>query len=481
MTRIAYIWLLLAGLCFAAAPSFAADRMYVAVKDLNEQRLIRVFAADGSRVGDIPISPQYDVARFVTGVWVPGEHAVTALLQQSGVLRARVLAFSGAARAELELGGDVFQVLALDYDGSGLSDLVVQHQNGPLEIHLDPGMRSGRSLRLEAPANSDAVAVLKANGADIGFLSQGKGKRKLSIRYIDEGGAEIELPFSQEIQDIAPVRAAGGLTAFALQADKQITVLGRSLSAKSFRSERAQEMFTGVFYADGSSALALARPMEIAGTQAGVNLINPANGAMQRIALELGDVTRGEAGANVPPSTSKYCQRYFALYDKFMKAYNAGNMGKAWTLALRLNGMNWRRCYSGDGEEAPRSLFSYGKVSYLTDVVRYGSNAGLAGGPCDKIINGRDGALGFLAKNADIEHGVVYLTPGPDYYNGRVLNQKTYKLKYKTVYWGVANGDRAHFRIHGLQLPMGAHLFAADNFTGQTICWKIPNGLARVD
>jgi len=162
---------LAAVLLSAAVNCFALDRIYTSTQSYSGALLIRVYAGDGQRVVDIPIKDEYVEADFLIGRWLGGDGAsIVAVLPNEAALSALVLDQAGTLVTQIELGKDVLQVLSLDYAKSGLSDRGVQRRKGPLAVHLDPGTLGGRSATVNAPKNSDAVAVLRGDGENIGFM-----------------------------------------------------------------------------------------------------------------------------------------------------------------------------------------------------------------------------------------------------------------------------------------------------------------------
>lgn len=498
----------------------ALDRIYAATGSYEGLRLIRVYAAGGQHLTDIPISEEYALARFVTGTWIPRQDysVIALLLTKKGAIEARVLDKNGAAVKVFDLGKDVMQVISIDYDKNGVSDLVVQRKEGPLQVFLDPGV-SSTSLTVPLARNTDAIVVYREDGEALGFMTlsndnmnrprktsarmrpartarQSKRKPKKAkgvVQYQDISGAQVKIPLTQDVEDIFPVllpQSPG--TAFALQAGNTLTMVAPGATLGSLRKPAKTTVFPGFFSAPQASALAIGAPLKGDDGKTTITYLDPMGGASSSAVITLSQPitptpTPTATPTPVPTPIQDVCAYYLELRQQLAAAIRANNREEALRIAQLIVDLDYSNCEDPtptptDPTEDQDTIFTPDGVSYVTKVVRYGSNTGIAKGPCDVMLSGYDGTFNFVAKNSDAAVAIAYVLPEwGSFENGRVLDPKTFKVRFTARYDGVANGGRDHFRVLGKRLPIGAHIFAAEEWSGDTFCWKIPNGVTRVD
>ncbi|MGI6523785.1 MAG: hypothetical protein ACOX2O_00605 [Bdellovibrionota bacterium] len=527
MKRLSVLFLVLSMFFFQTQAAFALDNFYITATNNSGGKFIRVYSGTGAHLSDIPIDNAYKNAQFLSGNWIANKHSVVALILKKKNLSAFILDNSGRARTEINLGKNALRIFSLDYNKNGISDLAVQYKKNIVRIYLDPAINAANTTRVKLPALSDAVPLLTLNGANVAslkleelnknFLDAKGSTKKLSgkrnfITYKNGSRRKKKIRIATHAQRTFPVLLSEGRVGFIVQSTpKRLQLFGEKVQRNSFVKTTTSKAFTGFFSSNTISDLAIGEALNYSTDTATIRLINPQTKSTRVVTLNLA------LGLKRPYATqaysqkvdAAYCNKILALVDKLNAAVAAGNYPEMMRILniLEKEEDNFEECEriigdngsngggsgggsanGGDGKTTPGKnsekdddYFVANEIGYVTSIVQYGSNTGMARTPCTEILNARDGNMGFLAKNSDFHPGTVYLTPGAGFSNGRVLSPRSYKLIAKTKYTGVANGGRSHFRLYSKRLPFGAHIFAADHYNGGTYCWKVPGTGSRID
>ena len=525
MKKVLTIFFLLS-LFIVSSQAFALDNFYVATETPNGTNVIRVFSSSGATLGDIPISNTYKDAQFVSGNWINGQISILALKKnKKNSITASVINGNGNQIKEISLGKKVKKVIGLDYNNNGIQDLAVQLAKRVV-VYLDPSISNTRA-NVKLTKFSDAVATQTYSGAGISslklevmnknFLDSIDAPQDLSainnfITYKKQirkrKFKNYKVSIKTTVQRVFPLKVENSNDPnFVIQSSaRKLELIGRNFRNTSFSKNRNSKFFTGFFSSDNYSEIAIGQRLDTSTGIATVRLINPSTKEERIIKLNLNfqySYSVNNYSMNNYSLSKTDCSEFNRLYNQLYKAYNSGNYNeyvRIYYLIIALP--NFNECLdnidsggddnggdndndneNGDGktEDDDNYFSSANSIAFITNVVQYSSNTGMARTPCNDIRNAKDGNNGFLARNSDFHPGVVYLTPGASYRNGRILNASTFRVMSKVPFDTVANGGRAHFRLSSIRLPFGPHIFAADNGYGETICWKVPGGMSRVD
>jgi len=457
----------------ANAQSGLTDSISVVLLRASGAIVIRTMQADGSLLSEIPLDNHLVSGDLLSGHWTTALSGafVSVRKAKSGIFRAYIID-GGLVSNSFLIGKDVLRAVALDYDSSGFADLAIQRNKGPITIYLDPGIGLNASIRIEAPERTDMLRVRHHTKDDLGFIKVYDERERAHangvgyISYRNQIGRFDQNALPEQTSSILSLKLRGGDPAFlSPTANGDLLLFGPGTKSQKVKRGKYQMVRGGFIQSSDYSSILFGDTLGRA------LLVDPTTFATAPVPLDL-------ATGSVSVDGDTACAFFNTLLAQFYAAVHDQNLDAAAGIAATLDQLATTNPCDRTEETTPKGII--GNVSFLSDTVALASNTGERMGPCIEFLPALDGTNGFLVKNSDVHPGSVYLTPGPGFTNGRILNPVTFSEIAKTPFAGIANGGRAHFRNFSKRIPWGAHVFAA-NLGNEVYCWKVPDGSARVD
>lgn len=475
-TRHSLLRCALIAACFVIATSaLALDPITVSSPATNGGHEVHFFnPQNGSHLGGMEIPTEYDAGAFLAGDWLGnGEPSVLSLTAGGSGTLGTVIGLITGPIATFDLGKELARLVALDFNGSGLTDLAIQAKgksNATLAYDLGSGAPTYSGVPIRS--RSDITGILGLSTTKLGTVvfkridipGDPRGPRGSNfIEYLNDLGAKQKLKLPKNVKTVLPVRLNPGDAHFLGLKSKSATLFGTAGVIGNYAKSKNDYLVVGHFDSEFSSSLLIGKSD---GTATIVDLSTSGQRALSLV------VPSGPATLPTDP----ICLQAQAILDAISASTDSATIFMLLGQLQQLNAPD--SCFADiDGEGGSASG---GGLAYIGNLAAASSASTGARGPCDRFLDPRDGNQGFLAKNSDFHPGSVYLTPGFGYQNGRILNPRTLKVLERLKYSGIGNGARAHFRSPR-SFPKPVHVFAADYFGGETHCWKVPAGSTRID
>ncbi|MCB0337640.1 MAG: hypothetical protein KDD62_15095, partial [Bdellovibrionales bacterium] len=182
------------------------DSFHIATTTKSNDTLIRVYNADGTLRGDVPITYNFRSSEFIAGEWL-GPDTVSVIAVQfddKNKATAYILDHMGSVVKEFSIGKDIFSAHAINFNGAGATDLLVQYkEKDELTVYLEPGLSSVVQTAsiispnrtdpiIQATLGTDKIAYLKIPDPNLvktkgSNSKKGKKKRRLLKRGKKKG------------------------------------------------------------------------------------------------------------------------------------------------------------------------------------------------------------------------------------------------------------------------------------------------------
>ncbi len=389
------------------------------------------------------------------------------------------------------------------------SDVMVVDKKGKTLIYRNPFTSQANTQSLSLPAKKrDIVTVTNHNNEPAAaiFTLKGKSKKKKKKKTKNqvtlvglESGAKENLSFKGKVgQPPIPVMKNGNFVP-----GEFLNIIKQN---KNFTKSLHTDIYSGAtneIYSDPETSLT---PGTYIGGGSGMEVLvsNDATGSIydlssSELLVQVGDASSssggsdgsgsdgGSGGFNPPPSNTCNDEVPQDLIDQIEIAWNAANLN---LVTLLVNSLHWNEFCVNTAFEVQGILsdifntnpFSLSRSSIYGTILSVPIYSGkdlsknVAG--CDKVRDGTDGPLGFLAKPAS-DHTGKLVTLLPSSVNASVaflINLKGKKIE-KLEYTGRSNGYRPTFRAnhHGSHYASSLYVKAIeDTYEGKTVlCWKI--------
>ena len=533
-------FIIMIGLPAPRSSSFFA----VGSRTTDYRNLVRYYNDSGDFIGQIEVDDTLRNSALLTGNWLPDSSVSLLVLNKDDSterVRAIILDQNGTEIQSFPIGrqDELASIISLYYDGDETADLVVHGVNtNSAAIYINPGINgTGELRRLQLQERTDLAKLSTGAGDTLGFVKRadtqtpkktnkkkkkrikklrkrikklkrknknGKHTSKIEalesqllslldrsfISYTDLDGTTKQVDISQEPAYYRGLPLDGTSLSFVKVRPRSLEVFGTAVNSVRYEKRRADRVLVGHFGAPSPSKLL------ISGLHGGYRIVDPLSGLSEQHQIP-NTIEPTSAQQLSAQGTSLTCEEYNTLFADFEAAVLANDNEKIVELGNQLAGIPFpENCeFEGsddssngaiednvdDNFDSADDVFETSEIHFISDTLYLKSNTGDFYGPCDSFENPYDGASrDFLAKNSE-GSGIVYLTPGPSFINGRILHNISLKEIMKTTDTGVANNSRKHFRTGG-RLPKPAHVFAADHpYEGKTYCWRIPANTTRVD
>lgn len=507
----------------SATDSKALDGYVVATTTAYGDKLIRIYNSDGSLRGDVPVSYDFYDAQFIAGDWLGNSQAsiMAVTTDDKGKVLATVLNSAGEQVSKVKLPSEIASLHEYDYDHSGNSDLLIQEkQRDILTVYLNPGLsNSPTTTSIISPDKTDPVVYSQDSQSKIAYIKQPdpknylggnsssqktsktskkkgkkgkKGKRgkngSQGEGFVLIGNDKVNIPSDASNIFVTTQASFGSLVSYDTKSKTYIVGSdgsGRTTNLQALPKSKKSTMMTTPDSKKISGVFSI-------GEQDGKILhYNPLSNIYSSTNI---DINAASIAPDAPTDTNQpdrsICDKYEAIYQELLDAYNKGDYQKVVELSKKLNGITLPDyCYDtpNNTNNTGDNGFNNSGINYILNFIRYSSNTGEYLGPCDEIRQAPDGSGRFLAKDSYHNNGQgtyksVYLLPSDLYANGgaKILNPGTFKVLETLADSGVGNGSRHHFRGDVPVSARGDHILAAWTYDG-VICYYVPGGRSRVD
>lgn len=482
---------------FLASSAYAIESIVIRTGTTTGQSVIKFYdPIDASFIASLTVPRNLDGEGFITGNWLESEVSIATVTEQRNQFTAHILNSNGDTVNQIALGRRVLQIVADDFNNNGTTDLAIQYRgNLNVAIHFDPGtsfasVGSATLLRgTDFTPVYDGGSVLTGSVAFRRQIPRGLPRRvrrrrlrgSNTLRFTDTSGTEHRLRLAKRTREVLPLQLPATIGSFLGRNGNDLSVFSTAGQQARYNLETTAAVGTG-FYTNNEETNII-----VASGDGSIEISHPIDGVIRELELDLSasEPVEATARATFLPMVSD-CEEYFRILDQIS---NLSDPNRILQILEQLNNLQIGPECFGDqnpggnsgsgGSSGGDGPITVGAGALVAKRISYGTASAGSEGPCDRFANPRDGVNGFLARNAD-QGGIVYLTPSGGYSNGRILNTRNLRLVERTRFTGIANGGRGHFRTGG-SFPKPSHIFAADFFDGNTVCWRIPGGSTRVD
>lgn len=396
--------------------------------------------------------------------------------------------------------------IGYDLDGDNkTSDVMVVNQKGSTKIFRNPFTAQASTQSLSLPANKrDIITITSHNGEPTAaiFTLKGKGKKKKKskneVRLVGlESGTTEHISFSGKVaKPPIPVVKHG-----AFVAGEFLNIVKQN---KNYTKTLHTDIYSGAtneIYSDPETSLT---PGTYIGGGSGTEVLvsHHATGSIydlesSELLVQVGDSSSdgggggdgsGSGGFNPPPSENCNDQIPQNIIDQIEAAWFALNFTLVSDLVTSLDWNGFCLETAEQIQDLLTELFNTNPLSFshasslygeILSVPLYsGKDLSKNAAGCDKIRDGSDGPLGFLAKPASDHTGkLVILLPSSINASKAFLTTVKGKKIENLDYTGRSNGYRPTFRAKKYGGHYSSKLLVKafeETYEGTTVlCWKI--------